>query len=102
MARARGQTNGRLEEAMATLLQTQTTLAQNQAILVQNQAAFQAQAAEASRRAAETDRRLIELEREIAARFARIEAMLLEHHRILQALPDAIREKIGFKTPEQS
>ena len=35
----------------------------------------------------------------IEQRFARIEALLMEHNRILQALPDAIREKIGFKPP---
>ena len=29
------------------------------------------------------------------------EAILLEHNRILQALPDAIREKIGFKGAEK-
>ena len=32
-------------------------------------------------------------------RFARIEALLIEHNRILQALPDTIRDKIGFKAP---
>jgi hypothetical protein len=32
-------------------------------------------------------------------RFARIEALLLEHNRILHALPDVIRDKIGFKAP---
>jgi hypothetical protein len=41
-------------------------------------------------------------------RFARIESILLEHTRILQehsrilaALPDAVREKIGFKVTGQ-
>lgn len=87
MARARSQSNGRLDkldEAISSLVQTQ-------AIMVQNQAAFQSQMAE--------------LERETAKRFARIEAILLDHSRILaehtrtlQALPDAVREKIGFKT----
>jgi hypothetical protein len=94
MARAKDQSNGRLEEAMATLLQ-------NQAVLVQNQASFLA--------------RLSDMERISAERFARIEAILLEHSRILgehsrilgehtrilQALPDTIRQKIGFKAPDQ-
>jgi len=94
MARAREQRNGRLEEAMATLLQTQ--------------AAFLA-------RISETDRELAELKRINAEHFARIETILLEHSRILAehtriladhsrilaALPDAIRDKIGFKIPEQ-
>lgn len=94
MARAREQRNGRLEEAMTTLLQTR--------------AAFLA-------RISETDRELAELKRINAERFARIETILLEHSRILAehsriladhsrilaALPDAIREKIDFKIPEQ-
>jgi hypothetical protein len=78
MARAKNTGNGRLEEALATL--------------IQNQAAFVA-------RMAEIDARVAEMERTNAERFARIEALLLEHNRILQALPDAIRETIGFKAP---
>jgi hypothetical protein len=77
--------NGRLEDALATL--------------IQNQAAFLA-------RVSETDRQLIELQRVNAERFARIEerfaaieAILLRHEQLLQALPEAIREKIGFKAP---
>jgi hypothetical protein len=35
-----------------------------------------------------------------AERFARIEAILLEHSRILRALPDMICDKLGFKSPE--
>jgi len=84
MARAKNAGNGRLEEALATLLQ-------NQAVLVQNQTAFLA-------RVSEIDARVAEIERINQERFARIEALLLEHNRILQALPDAIRDKIGFKT----
>src|SRR5207249_1703414 len=92
MARAKNAGNGRLEEALATLLQ-------NQATLVQTQAAFVARMAEIDARRAEIDARVAEMERINAERFARIEALLLEHNRILQALPDAIREKIGFKPP---
>jgi hypothetical protein len=73
----------RLEEAMATL--------------IQNQAAFVS-------RLAETDRRHLEFERETAERFARIEAqmaeiirVLAEHSRLLERLPEAVRDKIGFK-----
>jgi len=100
MAKAKVQQNGRLEEAMTTLVQSQATLVQNQAALVQNHVAFLAQAAE-------TDRRLSELQRINAERFGRIEAILLEHGRILKAMPEilkampeAIREKIGFKVPQ--
>jgi hypothetical protein len=78
MARAKNAGNGRLEEALATL--------------IQNQAAFVA-------RMSEIDARVSEMERINSERFARIEALLLEHNRILQALPDAIRDKIGFKPP---
>ena len=92
MARARNQTNGKLDEALATLVQSQATL-------VQNQAAFVAQMADFERESAEIKRESADLKRLNAERFARIEAILLEHSRILQALPDAIREKIGFKTP---
>ena len=67
---------------------------------MQNQAAFLARAAEVDARMAEIDARMAETKRESDERFARIEAILIEHSRILHALPDAIREKIGFKTPQ--
>jgi hypothetical protein len=72
------QSNGRrrLEEAMA--------------VLILNQAAFLG--------------RLAESERVSAERFGRIEAdiatilrVLAEHGRVLQNLPEAVRDKIGFK-----
>jgi hypothetical protein len=73
----------RLDEALATL--------------IQNQAAFVG-------RLAENDRRHLEYERETAGRSARIEAqmaeiirVLNEHSRILERLPEAVREKVGFK-----
>jgi hypothetical protein len=46
----------------------------------------------------EIDARAAASERVNSERFARIESLLMEHSRILRALPDAIREKIGFKT----
>jgi 7-keto-8-aminopelargonate synthetase-like enzyme len=89
MARAKSAGNGRLEEALATLIQTQ--------------AVFLARVSEIDARVAEMDRinaeRLARMDLINSERFARIEALLLEHNRILQALPDAIRDKIGFKTP---
>jgi len=86
-----------LEEAMrqltlaqATLTQVQATSTQTQATLAQTQAAFVAD--------------MSEMKRESAQRFARIEAdiatilrVLAEHGRMLQALPEAVRDKIGFK-----
>ncbi len=86
MAREKSVGNGRLEEALATLIQ-------NQATLDQNHAAFVAQMAE-------SDARMAERDRVSAERFARIKALLLENTRLLQALPDAIRKKIGFKAAE--
>jgi hypothetical protein len=75
--------HGRLEEAMATLIQ-------NQAAFVSN--------------LVETNRAHTEFERETTARFARIEGqmaeiirVLSEHGRILERLPEAVRERIGFK-----
>jgi hypothetical protein len=90
MAKSRQSRNGRLEDALATVLQTQASMQQNLSALQQTLTAFLTQMAEMK---ADSDRR-----------FARIEAILLdhtrilqEHSRILQALPDAVREKNGFK-----
>jgi hypothetical protein len=122
MARAKDQGNGRLEEAIANLaqsqnnlsqaqanllqaqaglVQTHATLVQTQASLTQNHAAFQAEVTALRRE-------MRELERITADRFARIEGILLEHThilsehgRLIQALTDAVREKIGFKAPGQ-
>lgn len=112
MAKRRSESNGngdKLDEALRSLVLAQ-------ALLVQNQAASQAQIAESQRRMAESERQMADYQREAARelaeyrresakyqqeaaqRFARIEAILLEHSRILQALPDAVREKIGFKS----
>jgi hypothetical protein len=95
MARAKNDGNGRvdrLEEAMSALSLAQANLVQTQAALAQQQTMFLA-------RLAETDRINSE-------RFARIETILMEHtrilnehSRILRALPEAIRDKIGFKSP---
>jgi hypothetical protein len=77
--------NGRshLEEAMALLIQ-------NQAAFVTDMAAHR--------------RDMRELERDNRERFSRIEAtmseimhVLAEHSRMLERLPEAVREKIGFK-----
>jgi hypothetical protein len=69
--------HGRLEEAMA--------------MLIQNQASFLG--------------RMAEIERATSERFGRIESdmttiirVLAEHSRLLEQLPEAIREKIGFKS----
>jgi hypothetical protein len=91
--------HAKLEEAMVKLQQAvaaregaQQHLIETQALFVQNQAAFQAHMAH--------------MDRENAERFGRIESILLqhshilaEHTRILEALPEAVRQKIGFKPP---
>ena len=66
-------------------------------MLIQNEAAFVS-------RLAETDRIHAQFERATAERFARIEAqmaeiirILAEHGRLLERLPEAVRDKIGFK-----
>jgi hypothetical protein len=90
MARAKSQSNGKLDEAMQALAHAQATLVQTQASLVAQMADFQRESAEFRRRSEEWQRHADE-------RFARIEAILLEHGRMLHGLPDAVREKIGFK-----
>lgn len=85
MARKDAPPNGhnRLEEAMA--------------LLIQNQAEFLTPIAD-------PDRRLSEIERTTSERFGRIERdltailrVLAEHSQMLERLPEAICEKIGFK-----
>lgn len=90
MARAKIIGKDRLKEAMA--------------LLIQKGAAFVADRRESPRRTSNNEPRLAKTEHERAEmdrissdRFARIEALLLENKRILERLPDAIREKIGFK-----
>ena len=92
LARKASSGNGRnrLEQAMATLILTQ--------------AAFLSRLAETDRAHVEFARRHLEFEHESKERFARIEVqmaeiirVLNEHGRMLERLPEAVREKIGFK-----
>jgi hypothetical protein len=102
MARAKSNGNGRvdrLEEAMAALGLAQANLVQAQANLVLAQAGLAQQQTTFLVRIGEMDARMAETDRINSERFARIETILLEHSRILRALPDAIRDKIGFKSP---
>ena len=109
MARTKSNGNGRvdrLEEAMTRLGQAQANLVQAQANLVQAQANLvQAQSTLALQHTAFLSR-MAEMDRINSERFARIEAILVDHSRILadhsrilRALPDAVRDKIGFKNP---
>jgi hypothetical protein len=63
---------------------------QNQAVPVAKKTAFIA-------RMAAHDAEMTELKRENAEHFLRIEGVPIERNRILHALPDAIRDKIGFR-----
>jgi hypothetical protein len=99
MAKAHG-SNGKLEDALTRLLQAQAALSETRVVFNQTQAAFNQSLQSLSARMAETDRINAE-------RFARIEAILLDHSRILEAhtrilrdLPDAVRDKFGFQPPE--
>lgn len=56
-------------------------------LLINNQAAFLS-------RLGEVDGRFSRIERELAD----IKAILLRHEQMLQVLPEAIRQKIGFET----
>lgn len=97
MARSKGQPNGRidrLEEALTRLLQSQIALTQQHGDFLTS--------------IREIDRVTSERFARIDDRFARIEnilmqhtAVLNEHTRTLERLPEAIREKIGFKAVEK-
>ena len=89
--------NGRLEEALAAL--------------IQNQATFLGHLTEMDKRFARMDERFARMDERMEERFARtderfarieaeletIKTILLRHERKLEALPEAIRQKIGFK-----
>jgi hypothetical protein len=114
MARARNSGNGHLEEVLASLgqkmdslaesqivlTQAQATLAQAQATMIQTQAVFAAHARENDVRWTELRADIDQTNQLNAQRFARIEAMLIDHTRRLEAIEEAIREKIGFRMPK--
>jgi len=88
---------GRLEEAMAALVQSQAslttaqaTLAQSQATLIQNQAAFVREMAEVRRELAEYQRRADE-------RYAQIMLLLAEHGRLLEKMREEVRGQFGLR-----
>jgi hypothetical protein len=89
----------KLEEALARLIQ-------NQAAFVSSLAESNRERAEIERRHQEFERRNFEFERETKERFARIEVqmaeiirVLNEHTLILERLPEAVRNEIGFQIP---
>lgn len=74
---------------MFTKRSNSLVLEQAIAVLMQNQAAFLSQSIK-------MQQRMAELEENIEKRFRRIEVILLRHEQILNDLPEAIRQKIGF------
>jgi len=68
-------------------------LQQAMALLIQNQAQFLSHLAETHKHQAESDRRFARIEAELE----QIKAILLRHDRVLADLPEAIRQKVGFK-----
>jgi len=92
-ARRTSKHNNRLEEAMALLIQ-------NQALLNQNQAAFLTQMLEMNRANSERFARIEERMSRLEDNMETILRVLSEHARMLEALPETIRQKIGFKPPK--
>jgi septal ring factor EnvC (AmiA/AmiB activator) len=72
--------NGQLETALATL--------------IQNQAAFVSQLADEHRRLAKNEQDIAEVKSDLE----QIKEILMEHGKVLAGLPEAIRQKIGFKS----
>ncbi|MBI4454309.1 MAG: hypothetical protein HY644_00235 [Acidobacteria bacterium] len=67
------------------------------ALMMQNQAALMQQQTQFLSHLAETRRQMAEFEDEIRRRLGHIEAILLRHEQTLAGLPEAIRQKVGFK-----
>jgi predicted nucleic acid-binding Zn-ribbon protein len=95
--------NNRLEEAMRNLMQSQAALVAQQTDFLSQQAAFSRQMAGLEARTAERfariDERFARVEKEMKEGFDEIRTILIRHEHMLQALPEAIRDKIGFRTP---
>ena len=86
MARARNGRVDRLEEALTNMLQ--------------GQAALQQQLSALASRHADADERFARIEtilHEHSRMIQDLNRILEEHGRILAALPDAVRERMGFK-----
>jgi hypothetical protein len=100
MARAKNTGNGRLEDTVVNLNQSMAALNQSTATLNQAMATFLARCAETDARIAKIEAEKVETDRINSERFARIEAILRDLIRMMERLPEAVREKIGFKAPE--
>ena len=76
---------------------TRNGLEQAMILLIQNQAAFQSQLTAVNermdKRSARIDERFERIENDLTA----IKGLLMRHEQLLEALPEAIRQKIGFE-----
>jgi len=97
--------NGRLEEALATLVTNQALLVAQNTRTDDRFARMEERFARTDERSARMDERMALAQAESARRFAGIEnelgeirAILRAHQQILEALPEAIRQKIGFES----
>ena len=88
MVRRKDIGNGRLEDALASLIQAHASLAQNQATFLS--------------RISEIDVRMAETNRLNSERFSHIEAILMDLMRMMERLSEALRDKIGLKSPSAS
>ena len=98
MARAKSNGNGKLEEALSAMVQSQV---QSQAVLTQTQALFNQTLAALNQTQAAYQARIAEIDArvaEISQRCTRIEALVVQHNDILQKLTEVLRDKIGFKS----
>ena len=78
--------NGSLEQAMALLIQNQAAFIQNQAAFMQNQTSLLAHLSD-------TKMEVLAMRKDLE----QIKSILLRHEQTLDQLPEAIRQKIGFK-----
>lgn len=100
MARARTPSNGRsdrLEEALTAMLQGQALQQQQLSALALRQAETDARFAENERHLAETERRIDATLAEHGRILNDIGRLLEEHGKMIVALTDAVRERIGFR-----
>ncbi len=70
-------------------------LAEAIALLINNQAQFLLAMSRMDERFSRMDERFSHVESELAD----IKAILIRHEQMLQALPEAVRQKVGFKQP---
>lgn len=80
--------NGKLDEAVRQLTLAQAALVQNQATAIQTQQVL-----------AQTQAMLAGDMAEIRKDLHAIASLLADHGRVLERLPDAIRDRLGFTKP---